>query len=237
MTESYVAMTLSPLRRIIATRMTEATRTIPHFRLVGDVEVDAMLALRRRLRHADSQANVSLNDLIIKACACALMEVPAINVQWVEDEIRQFRSADISVVTAIAGGLSTPIIRGAQSKTVLEIAREVRALTARAACNALRMDEIVGGSFIISNLGMYGVDEIDSINNPPQCAIIAIGCAKPLYVLAPNGEARIATVLRATLSVDHRALDGATAAGFLAAFRRMVEQPAGLVADVGSASS
>lgn len=225
MTEAYTVAPLSPIRRIIAARMTEAKRTIPHFRLVADVEVDALLGVRKQLREQDPDARLSLNDLLIKACASALMDTPALNIQWVDGEIHQYRTADISVVTAIEGGLSTPIIRSAESKTIWEISREVKALTARAAKNALKMHEIVGGSFSMSNLGMYGVDQFDAIINPPQCAILAVGAAKPRVVVSAERETRIATILRMTLSADHRAIDGATGAAFLAALRHRLEDP------------
>jgi pyruvate dehydrogenase E2 component (dihydrolipoamide acetyltransferase) len=129
------------------------------------------------------------------------------------------------VVIAIDGGLSTPIIRGAESKSVWEISSEVKELSARAAKNRLKLSEIQGGSFSVSNLGMYGVDQFDAIINPPQCAILAVGQAKPRWVVSKEGEARVATVMQVTLSADHRAIDGATAARFLLAWRRRVEEP------------
>jgi len=223
--EAYAVTPLSQIRKIIAARMTEAMRTIPHFRLVADIEVDALLELRRELRECDPDANLSLNDLLIKACATALMEVPAINLQWRDNELHQYRTADISVVTAVEGGLSTPIIRRAESKSVWEISREVKELTSRAAKNTLKMEEVFGGSFSISNLGMHGVDQFDAIINPPQCAILAIGAARSRVVVSPERETRIATLMRATLSLDHRAIDGVTGAAFLSALRKPVEQP------------
>ncbi len=230
MTNAYSVTPLSPLRKIIATRMVEASRAIPHFRVGMDVEMDALLQLRKELRARGPEYEVSLNDLILKACAAALMDVPAVNIQFVNDEIHQYAAADISVVTALAdGGLATPIVRSAERKPVWEIARDVLSLAARAARNELRMHEIAGGSFSISNLGMYGVDEFDAIINPPQCAILAIGRAAPRALGTREGATRVATVMRATLSVDHRALDGAIAAKFLGAFRERVEQPACLV--------
>jgi pyruvate dehydrogenase E2 component (dihydrolipoamide acetyltransferase) len=229
MDEAYTIKTLSPLRRVIATRMAEATRTIPHFRLSADIEVDALLSLRAQLKERDADVAPSLNDLLIKGCATALLDSPAVNVQWVEGEIRQYRNADIAVVTAIEGGLSTPIIRRANHKTIWEISREVKALTARAVAGGLRMEEVFGGSFSISNLGMYGVDEFDAIINAPQCAILAVGCIKLRVVVSADHEPRVASVLRVTLSVDHRAIDGATGAEFLAALRRRLEQPSDLI--------
>jgi pyruvate dehydrogenase E2 component (dihydrolipoamide acetyltransferase) len=222
MAEAFIVTPLSPNRRIVATRMAEAKRTIPHFRLVADIEIDALIALRTELhRHGD----LSLNDFFIKGSAAALMDAPGVNIQWVEGEIRQFVAADIAVVTTVHDGLSTPIVRDADSKSVRDISREVKELTSRAAKNALRMEEISGGSFSISNLGMYGVDEFDAIINSPQCAILAIGCAKPRVVVSPERESRIATVVRVTLSLDHRAVDGVAGAGFLSALRHRLEHP------------
>jgi pyruvate dehydrogenase E2 component (dihydrolipoamide acetyltransferase) len=226
MAEAYTVTALSPIRKAIAACMTEAKRTIPHFRLVMDIEVDALLDLRRQLRERNPKVNLSLNDLLIKACASALMDLPAINIHWAGTAVHQYRTADISVVTALEGGsLSTPVVRRAESKSIWEISREVKALTARAAKSALKMDEIVGGSFSLSNLGMYGIDQFDAIINPPQCAILAVGVAKPRVVVSAERETRIATVLTATLSCDHRAIDGATGAAFLSALRRRIEQP------------
>jgi pyruvate dehydrogenase E2 component (dihydrolipoamide acetyltransferase) len=225
MAEPYTVIPLSPLRKVIAARMTEAKRTIPHFRLTCDLEMDALMGLRKALRERDPDTHPSLNDFLIKACATALMDTPALNIQWVEGQVHQYRTADISVVTALEGGLSTPIIRSANSKTIWEISREVKELAARAAKNALKMDEVFGGSFSISNLGMYDVDQFDAIINPPQCAILAIGSAKPRVVVSPEREMRIATVMRVTLSADHRAIDGATAAAFLSALRHRLKQP------------
>jgi pyruvate dehydrogenase E2 component (dihydrolipoamide acetyltransferase) len=223
MTESYVSVPLSPLRKAIAARMVEAARTIPHFRLSAHIEMDALLSWRGRV-NAVPVAKASINDCLVKACAAALMEHPSLNCQFMDDAIHQYHSADISVLVAVEGGVLAPVIRSAESKSVHEIAAEIRSLAARAAARQLRMDEITGGSFSISNLGAYAVDEFDAIINPPQCAILAVGCAKPRLVVR-DGEPHIATVLRATLSVDHRAIDGAVAAKFLETLRRMIEAP------------
>lgn len=225
MGEDYVVASPSPLRKIIAARMTEVKQAVPHFRLVADVEVDALLDVLAELRKRRPDAGLSLNDLLVKAAASALMDEPAVNIQWVDGRIHQYRAADVSVVTAIPGGLATPIVRRAQSKSIWDISKEVKSLVARAAAGALKMDEVLGGTFSISNLGMYGVDQFDAIINSPQCAILAVGCAKPRMVVSPDRQARVATVLRITLSVDHRALDGASAAAFLSMLRRRLEEP------------
>lgn len=228
MVEAYTVRLLSPMRKVIASRMAESTRTIPHFRLTADVEVDALVEVRREVRDMNPAVNLSLNDLVIKACAMALMDVPAVNIQWSDNGILYYNTADISVVTAIDGGLSTPIIRGAEKKSVLDISREVKGLAMRAATHSLKMEEVFGGSFSISNLGMHGVDQFDAIINPPQCAILAIGSAKPRVVVSQDRETRIATVMRVTLSVDHRAIDGAIGAAFLTALKHRLEHPASL---------
>lgn len=229
MPEPYTVIPFSPLRRVIAARTTEATRTIPHFRLVADIEVDALLALRESFNAAHPESRVSVNDCIIKACASALIEHPAVNSQLLGDQVHQYHQADISVVIAVEGGLATPVVRRANQKSVAEIAAEVKVLATRAGAGRLNMDDILGGSFSISNLGGYGVDQFDAIINPPQCAILAVGRAKPRMNVSNSGEARVATVLRVTLSVDHRAIDGATGAGFLTSLRLGLEQPRALI--------
>jgi pyruvate dehydrogenase E2 component (dihydrolipoamide acetyltransferase) len=234
MVEAYTVKALSPVRKIIAARMLEAKRSIPHFRLGMSIDVDALLALRRELQVSHPCDKLSLNDFLIKACAAALMEVPEVNVQWADNAIHEYGTADISVVAAVSGGLSTPVLRGADSKSIWEISREIKELVSRARRNALKMDEIVGGSFSLSNLGMYGIDDFDAIINPPQCAILAVGAAAPTVLVSPDREIRAATVLRATLSADHRAIDGATGALFLSALRRRMEHPEQLIAPGGT---
>jgi pyruvate dehydrogenase E2 component (dihydrolipoamide acetyltransferase) len=225
MNEEYFVRPLSPMRKVIAARMSEAKRTIPHFRLMAEIEVDALLAQRTELNQSCAGGGLSLNDLLIKACAQALMEVPEVNVQWADNELHEFASADISIVTAVEGGLATPIVRNAEGKSVWQISSEVKALAARASRNELRMHEVLGGSFSISNLGMYGVDEFDAVINPPQCAILAVGAARSRCVVSPDLKPRVATVMRATLSADHRAIDGVVGARFLAALKGRIETP------------
>ena len=233
MSEHYLVRPLSPMRKIIAARMSEAKRTIPHFRLTAEIEVDALLARRTELHQARPGISLSLNDLLIKACAQALMEVPEVNVQWADTELHEFASADISIVTAVEGGLATPIIRSAEAKSVWEIAAELKTLTTRAARNELKMQEVLGGSFSISNLGMYGVDEFDAVINPPQCAILAVGAAKSRCGVSRDLAPRVATVMRVTLSADHRAIDGVAGARFLAALKTRIETPLQIAAGQG----
>lgn len=225
MTDDYTVVPLSPMRKIIATRMTQAKQTIPHFRLGADIQLDAILGLRQRLQEKSPQQKLSINDLLTKAAASALVDSPDINIQWVDGAIHQYRWADISVIVSIAGGLAAPIIRKANTKSVWEISHEVKELAERAAKNGLKMSDILGGTFSVSNLGMYGVDEFDAIINPPQCAILAVARAKRSFIFCDDHEPRIAMVTRMTLSVDHRAIDGATAARFLGTLKHRVENP------------
>lgn len=222
---SFDVVRLSPLRKAIATRMSEAKRNIPHFRLSAEIEIDALQSVREALNRDVQFGRLSLNDLIVKCCAAALMEVPEVNVQWAESAVHRFTAADISIVTAVPGGLSTPIIRAANTKPVSEISREIRLLAERAARHSLSMDEISGGSFSVSNLGMYGVESFDAIINSPQCAILAIGMARRALRIEKDGTPRPVSRMNVTLSVDHRAIDGATGAAFLSSLRRHLEQP------------
>jgi pyruvate dehydrogenase E2 component (dihydrolipoamide acetyltransferase) len=231
MPEQMKVIALTPMRKAIAARMTAAKQTIPHFRLSADIEVDQLLLKRNELTHAAGGVKVSINDLLVKACGRALTEVPELNIQLVEGRIHQYQATDIAVVIAIEGGLAAPIIRDANSKSIYQLAREIRDLSMRASANHLKMAELVGGTFSISNLGMYGVDQFDAIINPPQCAILAVARAKPQVVVASSNDTRIATIMRVTLSLDHRALDGVAGARFLGALRRLLENPTLLCLD------
>jgi pyruvate dehydrogenase E2 component (dihydrolipoamide acetyltransferase) len=225
MTHNFKSIPLTQMRRTIAARMSEAKRAIPHFRLTADIEMDRLIELRRALLQTRPNEKLSLNDLLIKACATALIDEPSVNLQWVDGEVHQYTGADISVVMAVEGGLSTPIIWRANEKSIWNISTEVRDLGERAQRKTLKMSEIVGGSFSISNLGMYGVDQFDAIINPPQCAILAVGAAKLRPVATNTRDLRVATVVTATLSCDHRAIDGVSGAKFLAALRQRLERP------------
>ena len=215
---------LTPLRKIIAARMQEAKQTIPHYRVSIDIKMDALLALRQQMNSENPGQKISVNDLLIKACANTLVEHPALNCQFVGDEIHQYKQADISVVMAVEGGLSTPVVRSANNKTVKAIADEVKTLGERAQKGSLKMDEILGGTFSISNLGMFDVDHFDAIINPPQCAILAVGAAK-LKPIVINEVVEIGHVMRASLSLDHRVIDGSVAAQFLLALREQLQNP------------
>jgi pyruvate dehydrogenase E2 component (dihydrolipoamide acetyltransferase) len=205
--------------------MQSTKQLVPHFRVVLDIEIDAAMELRRRLNSANSNARISLNDVIVKATASALMAVPEVNIQFSEEGIRHFADADIALITAIEGGLATPIIRSANQKPLPIIAAEARALIERSRQRALKASEVEGGTFTVSNLGMFGIDSFDAIINAPQCAILAVGAAKARFRVSNDGSPRIATIVRTTLSVDHRAIDGAVAAAFLNALREQLERP------------
>lgn len=232
--QSYVAgenpATVQPLnnmRKTIARRLTEAKRDIPHIYLTVDVELDRLLARRQKV-NAGSDVKASVNDFIIRACALALKQVPQVNVQYHEDGLHVFQHADISMAVALEGGLITPIIRAADMKSVQQIATEAKDLATRARAGKLKMDEIQGGTFSISNMGMLGIKNFDAVINPPQGAILAVGKGEE-RIVARNGSPAVATVMTVTLSCDHRAIDGALGARFLEAFKDLVEEPLALV--------
>ena len=216
------------MRRVIARRLTEAKRDIPHFYLSLDCEVDALLELRKTLNGkaeaAEPGHKLSLNDLVIRATALALRKVPEVNVSWTDEVLLKHDAVDLSVAVAVAGGLVTPVIRDADRKGLAEISGEMKELSGRAHEGKLLPEEYQGGTFSISNLGMFGVREFAAVINPPQSAILAVGQALERPVVK-DGALATATVMTVTLSVDHRAVDGAVAAGFLAAFRGLVEDP------------
>lgn len=226
MNDTFTPIPLTQMRRIIASRMTEAKRSVPHFRLTRNMEMDALVVARHELQKLRPEVKLSLNDLLIKACAMALKDQPAINVQWGETELRQYDCADISVIMAVEGGLVTPIIRDAGRKTVWEIADEVREFSHRAHSRTLKMSEVIGGTFSISNLGMYGIDQFDAIINPPQCAILAVGAVRRVPTVTDAGQLGIREVSTVTLSCDHRAIDGVTGARFLVALHDRLQNPA-----------
>lgn len=220
---------LTGMRRTIATRLQTSKREAPHFRVQVDVEVDALLAVGTQLNQQYSEAKVSLNDLLVKASACALAAVPGVNVQFDGDTVQHYADADIAVAVALDEGLITPIVRAANHKGVLAISNEIRDLATRAKVGSLQPEEFQGGTFSISNLGMFGVDRFDAIINSPQGAILAVGAAGERPVVR-HGELTVATVMTLTLSCDHRIIDGALAARFLAALRAFLETPATMLA-------
>ena len=216
---------LTGMRKTIAGRLQSSKQTAPHFRVQIDAEIDALLAVRKQINAANSAAKVSVNDFMVKACAAALMQVPAINVQFDGEQVKYFKDADISVAVAVADGLITPIVSSANHKGLIAISNEVRDLATRAKINRLKPAEFVGGSFCISNLGMFGIKQFDAIINPPQGAILAVGTGEQRPVVK-EGQLSIATVVSLTLSSDHRIIDGAVAAQFMSILKGYLEQPA-----------
>jgi pyruvate dehydrogenase E2 component (dihydrolipoamide acetyltransferase) len=224
------AVKLSNMRRTIARRLAESKQTVPHFYLTVDVRLDALLKLRGELNAAlGEKAKLSVNDLVVKALALALHEVPDANVQFAGDTLYKFGRADVSVAVAIPGGLITPVITDAGNKRLSQIAAEMKDLAARARDGKLAPHEYQGGTASLSNLGMYGIKQFDAVINPPQGLILAVGAGeKRPYVV--DGALAIATVMSATGSFDHRAIDGAVGAEFMAAFKRLVEAPLAMLA-------
>ena len=215
------------MRRAIAQRLAASKQTVPHFYLTIDCDVDALVALRADLER-QAGFRPSLNDFCVKAAALALKSVPAVNASWTEEAVLRHRTVDVSVAVATPGGLVTPVLRDADRKSLREIAEEVRELAARAKEGRLRAHEIEGGSFTVTNLGMYGVREFQAIVNPPQACILAIGASEPRAVVR-GGAIAVATRMSATLSADHRVVDGVVGAEFLSAWRRLVESPLALL--------
>lgn len=215
----------SAMRRTIAQRLSESKREVPHFYLTVDCEVDALVAMRREINAVvEDGRKISVNDFIVKAVAAAMRKVPAVNASWTESAVRQYDEVDISVAVATQGGLITPVVRGADRKSIGTIASEVRSLAERARQGKLQPQEYQGGGFTISNLGMYGIREFAAIINPPQACILAVGAAEPRPVVM-NGELAVATVMSCTLSADHRVVDGSVGAEFMAEFKALIEKP------------
>jgi len=226
----YEEVPLDNMRRTIAARLTRAVQTIPHFHLTMDVAVERLLALRQEANAAAPEGHgadlrLSVNDFVIKALAMALQRVPAANAVWAEDRLLRFRRSDIGVAVALEGGLLTPVIRRAETKSVSAISAEMRDLVARARDRRLKPGEYQGGSTAISNLGMHGVREFSAIINPPHATILAVGAVERRPVETEDGGIRFASRMTVTLSCDHRVVDGALGAELLAAFRGFVEQP------------
>lgn len=219
----YTTVPHTGMRRAIARRLTESKSTVPHFYVTADCKVDALLALRKSINET-SPIKISVNDFIVKAVGAALMDVPEANVVWNPDAMQKFESADISVAVATDGGLLTPVVRGVEKRGLSNLSMEIGELVARARAGKLRQEELEGGSFAVTNLGMYGTKEFTAILNPPQSGILAVGAAAPRAIVN-NGEIAVANVMTVTLSADHRAVDGALAAQWLAAFVQRIENP------------
>ena len=211
------------MRRAIGRRLTESKTTTPHFYVKADCRVDDLIELRRNV-NATANRKVSLNDFVVKAVAGALVEVPDANVVWNADSIRRYGSADVAVAVAVDGGLFTPVLRSVETMPLTVLSAKITELAERARAGRIRQEELEGGSFSVSNLGMYGVAEFSAILNPPQAGILAVGAAAPRPVVTDGGLA-VANVMTVTLSADHRAPDGAVAAQWMAAFVRRIENP------------
>lgn len=216
------------MRRAIARRLTESKTTVPHFYVTADCRVDKLLQARAEMNESTG-VKISVNDWVMKAVAMALIEVPDANVIWTEDALRYFDRADIAVAVSVDGGLLTPVIRGVESMSLTQINAEVSRLAAKAREGKISQAEIEGGSFSVSNLGMYGTDSFQAILNPPQSGILAVGAAREA-VLAKEGGLIAGTVMTVNLSADHRAVDGALAAQWMKAFRHFIENPLALLA-------
>jgi len=222
---TFESQPISGMRKTIAARLQASKQTAPHFRVHIDAEIDALLEVRKQINNSNTNAKVSVNDFIVKACASALMKVPAINVQFDGEQLSYFSNADISVAVAIDDGLITPIVTDANHKGLVEISNTTRDLATRAKLGRLKPEEFQGGSFCISNLGMYGIKQFDAIINPPQGAILAVGAGEQRPVVK-DGQLAVATVMSLTLSSDHRIIDGAVAAQFMSVLKGYLEQPA-----------
>ena len=231
---SYELVPHDNMRKTIARRLVEAKSTIPHFYLTIDCELDALLALRKQLNDAAPVRKtekgevpaykLSVNDMIIKAMAMALVEVPDANASWTESAMVKHKHADVGVAVSIPGGLITPIVRRAEEKSLSAISNEMKDLASRARTRKLKPEEYQGGTTAVSNLGMFGIKDFAAVINPPHATILAVGAGEERAVVK-NGEIKIATVMSVTLSTDHRAVDGALGAELIGAFKRLIENP------------
>jgi pyruvate dehydrogenase E2 component (dihydrolipoamide acetyltransferase) len=228
----YEVVTLDGMRRTIAARLTEAKQTVPHFYLRREIRLDALMQFRRDL-NAQLEARgvkLSVNDFIIKACALALQDVPDANAVWASDKVLRFKPSDVAVAVAIEGGLFTPVLRDAETKTLSTLSAEMKDLAARARDRKLAPQEYQGGTFAISNLGMFGIENFDAVINPPHGAILAVGAGVRKPVVGSDGTLTVATVMSVTLSVDHRVIDGALGAQLLARIVENLENPMAMLA-------
>ncbi|MDA8747780.1 pyruvate dehydrogenase complex dihydrolipoamide acetyltransferase [Litoreibacter sp.] len=228
----YEEVALDGMRKIIAARLTEAKQTVPHFYLRRDIELDALLKFRSQLNKSLEPRGVklSVNDFIIKACALALQQVPDANAVWAGDRMLSLKPSDVAVAVAIEGGLFTPVLKDAEMKSLSALSTEMKDLASRARERKLAPHEYQGGSFAISNLGMFGIDNFDAIINPPHAAILAVGAGAKKPIVGEDGEVKVATIMSTTLSVDHRVIDGALGANLLNAIKDNLENPVTMLA-------
>ena len=220
---TYSTVPHTSMRKAIARRLTESKSTVPHFYLNADCQVDELLALRKKINESSS-VKISVNDMVVRAVAAAFMDVPEANVVWTPDAMIKYESVDVSIAVSTDGGLLTPVLRGVEKRSLSNIATTIVDLAERSRAGKLRQEELEGGSFAITNLGMFGTTSFAAIINPPQSGILAVGAAsqRPIVV---DGELTIANVMSVTLSADHRAVDGALAAKWLVAFKVRIENP------------
>lgn len=222
---AYDILPVSNMRKVIAKRLIEAKQSVPHFYLSVDCDIGLLIKAREQINEmAKGAYKLSVNDFVIKACALALKQIPEANASWIDDQIYQYKSADVAVAVAIDGGLITPVIRQAETKGLIDISMEMKALANRAREGKLKPEEFQGGTFSLSNLGMYGIKQFSAIINPPQGCILAVGAAEERPVVR-DGVLTAATLMTCTLSVDHRVVDGAVGANFLKAFKELIENP------------
>ncbi|PRY21458.1 pyruvate dehydrogenase E2 component (dihydrolipoamide acetyltransferase) [Aliiruegeria haliotis] len=228
----FEEISLDGMRKTVAARLTEAKQTIPHFYLRRDIKLDALLKFRATLnKQLEARgAKLSVNDFIIKACALALQSVPEANRVWAGDRMLQLKPSDVAVAVAVDGGLFTPVLKDAEMKSLSALSAEMKDLAGRARDKKLAPHEYVGGTFAISNLGMFGIDNFDAVINPPHGAILAVGAGAKKPVVGDDGELTVATVMSVTLSVDHRVIDGALGAQLLQAIVDNLENPLGMLA-------
>ncbi|WP_174515900.1 dihydrolipoamide acetyltransferase family protein [Wolbachia endosymbiont of Cardiocondyla obscurior] len=223
-TESPEIVEVSNIRQVIAQRLTESKQNVPHFYLTVDCQVDKLISLKNEINSADENNKVTINDLIIKAVAFSMKKFPDINSSWIDNKILKYSNVDISIAVALEDGLITPIVKNADKKGILSISKEVKDLVSRARSGKLKPEEFQGGGFTISNLGMFGIKAFSAIINPPQSCIMAVGASKKQPIVM-NEKIEIAEIMTVTLSVDHRAVDGALGAKFLNAFKHYIENP------------
>ena len=212
------------MRQTIARRLVTSIGPVPHFFLTTEIEMDRVAEMRRSINEMDAELKISINDVIIKVAAAALIQHPQVNASFQDRNVRYYERADIGVAVAIEDGLITPVVRSADQKSLSQIAGEVRELAERARSRKLLPEEYTGATFSISNLGMLGIDEFTAVINPPEAAILAVGAVTPKAVVR-DGQVTVRQMMRVTMSCDHRVIDGATGARFLQTFKRILENP------------
>ena len=223
----FKEIALDGMRTVIANRLTEAKQTIPHFYLRRSVSLDKLLMIRAEMNDGltDKGIKISVNDFIIKASSLALQDIPQANVVWAHDRILQMKSSDVAVAVSVEGGLYTPVLFDSENKSISSLSSEIKALASKARDKKLSPREYQGGSFAISNLGMMGVENFDAVINPPHGSILAVGAGTKKPIVMEDGSISVATIMSMTLSVDHRAIDGALGAEFLARIAHYLENP------------